>query len=246
MAAEQWRKSIERARMSAPAVISSAIAILAFGGVGLALAHTGRTRYAWGLWALGVALTVRLAIHLWPSLIRVAVARNSAALVGLAAVACAVGPYWKMPRIYPEPYVLVRNEKAVVDMVRERLQPGDDVAVIASDVLTMYGGWPELPVVREGKAVIAPMLIEGALRPWSPDPRLISETTTLWEQEYHVRFVVIYDDYWAQAQAGQGRQLREYVSRNFDLWQTMNFHSGDYYGLLRIYQRRPLTNNPPG
>ena len=60
----------------------------------------------------------------------------------------------------------------------------DDVAVIASDVLTLYGGWRELPAVYGARPMIAPMAIENAFRPWSPNPRLLSQTTALWEQDY--------------------------------------------------------------
>jgi hypothetical protein len=236
---ELWRKWVEQPRLGNGAAGLCAAAALALGGGGAALAANGVTRYAWGLWAPAGIVAVRLLVSARGAPVAVARGGGASAMIALAAVLCAVGPYWWMPRVYPSPYVRVGEEEVVVEAVQRHLQPGEDVAVVASDVLTVRGGWRELPVVCWGRPMIAPMAVENALRDWSPNPRLLRETTALWESSYRVRFIVIYDVYLAQSQEEHGRPLHDYITCRFTHRWSFDSNSGDYYGHVHVFERRP-------
>ena len=135
-------------------------------------------------------------------------------------------------------------EREVVSWIQGR-RHDDDVAVIASDVYTIHGGWRELEQIRGGRKYIAPMGIEGLLRSWSPDSESLRATLDLWERDYNVRFIIIYDVHWRQTAEPQNRVLREYIERNFDLGVRLNLGGTDYYSDVRIYQRSSGVKGMP-
>jgi len=235
-----WQESIARDRLARGTVGVLLFLALLLLGLAAKLFHLHRIDYALLGCAASAAVLVRLVLNRPDKESRRTPLREAALVVLYALIlVCVAVPYWTHRRAYPEPYVSVSMEKSMAEWVGSRLKPGEDVAMIACNVMTLYGGWRELPVVHKGKTVIWPMGIENAFRDWSPAPRRLSDTIALWEKKYNVRFIVLYDDYLRTVQqAAQTLPLKEYLREYYSLVKRFDWDTGDYYGRVRVFQRK--------
>ncbi len=149
-----------------------------------------------------------------------------------------LGAYWSKRHIYRIPTTSLAQEREAAQWVSARLRSGDDVAVLASNALTVHGKWRELPIVWQGRELIAPMWLTGALRSWSPNPSLIERTINLWEERYRVRFLIIREDHWQKTAMPKNQLLRSYIEKNFQLLRTFRWPDVDASEYLHIHMRR--------
>jgi len=209
---------------------------VAFAGLGMKFVQLGRKDYAAFALVAASATWLRAVLGRGDDEARAGWPRVAALLLGALMVAGALVPYWVNRYNYPEPYLSAQAERDMADWIRSRLRPGEDVAVLANHVLTIYGGWRDLPVVWRGRKVWNPRGVGDALRPYTPDPKLLKDTLALWRGDCRVRFVVLYQEHLDRLDRPENRPLREYLERGFRLAKAFDYPTGDYYGQVRVYE----------
>ena len=248
-AAELWRtvlRSVKTDSLSEGSLCILILAALAAAAFALKFRQLGRPDFALMAAGMGCLAVARMACNRRPE--REHLPRWRAAVSALAALGFAAGwvaPYFLRITAYPEPYVTVAQEKTMAHWMRQRLQLGEHVAVLGSGVITLYGGWPQLPAVIFGRQVVFPWGMDPYGDTWRVQPRRFEDTIALWNKSYNVRYVMIYADYWDNLARDINRPLREYLQGEFHLIKEFDWKTGDYYGHMMVLEKNGQNGGQP-
>ncbi len=187
---------------------------------------------------LGAGLTAAIALALMTRRALPGPVRALGGLVLALGLFGALLPFWTRRATYPEPFIRTSMETDMAQWVRSRLQPGEDVAVVGNPIMTLYGGWRDLPARWRGRTQCNPRAIGDSLREHSPDPIMQRDTIALWNRDYNVRFLVTFLEYYDLRSRPDCEPFRDYVDKNFVLLKHFAWGTTDYAGQVLVFERK--------